>query len=94
MLTAFREKASPTVIYSPTNKMCTLSFDLIDFLNIVSRFFLFRNITILSRLFVMLVLLFCKLFEHYSQTNFPTIKTKPFKVTKYKKNRGYLGQSG
>ncbi len=29
--------------------------------------------------------LFCKLFEHYSQTNFPIIKTKPFKVTKYKK---------
>ncbi len=33
----------------------------------------------------MLVFLFCKLFEHYSQTNFPIIKTKPFKVTKYKK---------
>ncbi len=33
----------------------------------------------------MLVLLFCKLFEHYGQTNFPIIKTKPFKVTKYKK---------
>ncbi len=33
----------------------------------------------------MLVLLFCKLSEHYSQTNFPVIKTKPFKVTKYKK---------
>ncbi len=41
--------------------------------------------TILSRFFVMLVFLFCKLFEHYSQTNFPIIKTKPFKVTKYKK---------
>ncbi len=43
----------------------------------VSRF------TILSRFFVMLV--FCKLFEQYSQTNFPIIKTKPFKETKYKK---------
>ncbi len=38
-----------------------------------------------SRFFVMLVFLFCKLFEHYSQTNFPIIKTKPFKVTKIKK---------
>ncbi len=26
-----------------------------------------------------------KLFEHHSQTNFPIIKTKPFKVAKYKK---------
>ncbi len=43
--------------------------------------------TILSRFFVMLVFLFCKLFEHYSQTNFLIIKTKPFKVTKYKKVR-------
>ncbi len=34
--------------------------------------------------FVMMVFLFCKLFEHYSQTNFHIIKTKPFKVTKYK----------
>ncbi len=33
----------------------------------------------------MLVLLFCKFSEHYSQINFPIIKTKPFKVTKYKK---------
>ncbi len=42
--------------------------------------------TILSRFFVMLVFLFCKLFEHYSQTNFPIIKTKDlFKVTKYLK---------
>ncbi len=41
--------------------------------------------TVLSRFFVMLVLLLCKLSEHYSQTNFPIIKTKPFKVTKYKK---------
>ncbi len=40
--------------------------------------------TILSILIV-LVFLFCKLFEHYSQTNFPIIKTKTFKVTKYKK---------
>ncbi len=31
--------------------------------------------TILSRFFVILVFLFCKLFEHYSQTNFPIIKT-------------------
>jgi len=41
--------------------------------------------TILSWFFFMLVLLFCKLFEHYSQTNFPIIKTKPFKVTTFKK---------
>ncbi len=38
-----------------------------------------------SRFFVMLVFLFCKLFEHYSQTNFPIIKTMPFKVTQIKK---------
>ncbi len=46
-----------------------------------------RGVTIhdLSRFFVMLVFLFCKLFEQYSQTNFPIIKTNPFKVTKYKK---------
>ncbi len=44
----------------------------------VSRF------TILSRFFVIMDFLFCKLPEHYSQTNFPIIKTKPFKVTKYK----------
>ncbi len=36
----------------------------------------------ISRFFVMLVFLFCKLFEYYSQTNFPIIQTK---VTKYKK---------
>ncbi len=41
----------------------------------VSRF------TILSRFFVMLVFLFCKLFEHYSQTNFHIIKTKAFKAS-------------
>ncbi len=35
--------------------------------------------------FVMLVFLFCKLFDHYSQTNCPIIKTTPFKVTQYKK---------
>ncbi len=47
-----------------------------------------RGITIhdLSHFFVMLVFLFCKLFEHYSQTNVPIIKTKPFKITKYKKS--------
>ncbi len=28
-----------------------------------------------------------KLFEHHSQTNVPIIKTKPFKVAKYKKKR-------
>ncbi len=38
------------------------------------------NFMILSRFCVMLVLLFCKLFEQYRQTNFPIIK--PFKVTK------------
>ncbi len=48
-----------------------------------------------SRFFVMLVFLFCKLFENYSQTNFPVIKTKPFKVTLlFKKYGGYLGLSG
>ncbi len=46
------------------------------FLLEISRF------TVLSRFFVMLVLLFCKLSEQYSQTNFPIIK--PFKVTKKK----------
>ncbi len=40
----------------------------------------FFYIMILSRFFVMLVLLFCKLSKQYSQTNFPIIK--PFKVTK------------
>ncbi len=53
----------------------------------ISQFFFFLEIscfTILSILIV-LVFLFCKLFEHYSQTNFPIIKTKTFKVTKYKK---------
>ncbi len=47
-----------------------------------------------SRFFVMLVFLFCKLFEHYSQINFPIIKTKPFQITKIKKDGRYLGQSG
>ncbi len=32
--------------------------------------------------FIMILCLFCKLFEHYSQTNFPIIKTKPYKVNK------------
>ncbi len=40
---------------------------------------------ILSQFFVMLGFLFCKLSEQHSQTPFPIIKTKPFKVTKYKK---------
>ncbi len=40
---------------------------------------------ILSQFFVMFVFLFCKLFDHYSQNSFPIIKTKPFKLTKYKK---------
>ncbi len=32
---------------------------------------------------------------YLSQTNFPRIKTKHFKVTKYKKKYGrYIGQSG
>ncbi len=39
---------------------------------------------ILSQFFVMLILLFCKLSEQYSQTDFPILKTKPYKVTKYK----------
>ncbi len=33
----------------------------------------------------MLVLLFCKLYKQYSQTNFPVINIKLYKVTKYKK---------
>ncbi len=41
------------------------------------------GITILSQFFVMLVFLFYKLFEHYSQTNVHIIKIKPFKLTKY-----------
>ncbi len=55
--------------------------------NITFFFFFFLEIsrfTILSRFFVMLVFLLCKLFEHYRQTNLFIIKTKPFKVTKYK----------
>ncbi len=39
-----------------------------------------KKIKFFSRFFVMLVLLFFKLSEQYSQTNFPIIK--PFKVTK------------
>ncbi len=38
-------------------------------------FFEISRFTILLRFFVMLVLLFCKLSEHSSQTNFPIIKT-------------------
>ncbi len=45
-------------------------------------FFLIPRFTILSLFFVMLVVLFYKLSEHNSQTNFPIIKKKPFKVTK------------
>ncbi len=55
--------------------------------NIIPCFF-FQEIsrfTILSRFFVMLVLLFCKLSEQYSQTKFPIIKT--FKLTKKEKNK-------
>ncbi len=37
--------------------------------------FYLSRFTILSWFFVMFVLLFCKLFEHYSQTIFPIIKT-------------------
>ncbi len=49
--------------------------------NIISRFYLeISRFTVLSRFFVMLVLLFSKLSEQYSQTKFPIIK--PFKVTK------------
>ncbi len=40
---------------------------------------------ILSQFFVMLVFLFCKLSEQHCQTHLSIIKTKPFKVTKYKK---------
>ncbi len=36
---------------------------------------------ILSRFFVMLVLLFCKLSEEYSQMYFPYYKDKPFNKT-------------
>ncbi len=53
-------------------------------------FFFISRFMILSRFFVMLVLLFCKLSEQYSQTNFPIIK--PFKVIKKgeKMNGRYL----
>ncbi len=54
--------------------------------NIISHIFFYTSrFLILSQFFVMLVFLFWKLFEQYSQTNFPIIKTKPFKVKKYKK---------
>ncbi len=53
----------------------------------VSRF------TILPRFFFMLVLIFCKLFEHYSQMNVPIIKAKGNKIYEKKYGR-YLGQSG
>ncbi len=47
----------------------------------ISRFSLeISQFTILSRFFIMLVLLFCKLSKQYSQTNLPIIK--PFKLTK------------
>ncbi len=43
----------------------------------------------------MLFFLFYKLFEHYSQTNFPIIKKKSFKGNKiFKKYGRNLGQSG
>ncbi len=32
--------------------------------------------------FITILCLFCKLFEHYSQTNFPIIKTKLYKGNK------------
>ncbi len=51
--------------------------------------FFLNHFTILSQFFVMLVLLFCNLSEHYSQTNFPIVT---FKVTKNNNDR-YLGQS-
>ncbi len=44
--------------------------------NIISFFFFISRFTILSQFFIKLVLLYCKLFEDYSQTNFPIIKTK------------------
>ncbi len=58
--------------------------------NIISRF------TIQSGFSAMLVLLYCKLSEQWSQTNFPILKTKPYKVTRYKikKSGRYLGQRG
>ncbi len=59
---------------------------------IISGIFFKSLFTILSQFFVMLVLLFCNLSEHYSQTNVPIVKTKPFKVTKNNNDR-YLGQS-
>ncbi len=50
-----------------------------DYEELLTGFGLF---TIQSRFFVMLVFLFCKLFEHYSQTNFPIIKDKAFQGNK------------
>ncbi len=46
---------------------------------IKKKVFYISRLTILSQFFVMLVFLFCKLFEYYSQINFPIIKTAPFK---------------
>ncbi len=42
----------------------------------------FRHFTILSQFFCHVS--FTSLSEQYCQTNFPIIKTKPFKETKYK----------
>ncbi len=52
--------------------------------NHITIFFFFFISLFLSRFFAMMVLLFCKLSDHYNQTNLPIIKTKPFKVTKKK----------
>ncbi len=41
----------------------------------ISLFFFFKYVSRFYRFFIMFVFLFCKLFEHYSQTNFPIIKS-------------------
>lgn len=40
------------------------------------------QLKILSRFYVMLILLLCKLSEQHSQTNIHTLKTKPYDVKK------------
>ncbi len=47
----------------------------------ISLFRFFLNITI-HDFITMLVFVFCKLFEKYSQTNIPILKTKPYKGNK------------
>ncbi len=68
---------------SPTVRHSSLTSHNIIFNYIISRFFSTKSrCTILSRFFVMLVWLFCKLSEQYSQTNFPILKNKALQGNK------------